>query len=338
MKSYITSFMNHLYYDLNDVFACNSEESVERIHMANEQSSNVKDQSKGTLKFSKTNQKSKIGSESREVGATSTSMESSTSTLINMIRPNISITIPIFKCLYTLGTKRFWITHQNRPHTDYVNPIEIEDPTTSWEFYTALSRKPFYIRNSTKLQSIYNELGLLHMMKEFDVDTLNNYLIQKTYFGACIKSLFHTPIYYNHMELATIFYNLVIASYVACSFVTLVHTGVVCTVWYKLVPCGPDPMIIPDVIRSISLNQFNHEAPVVEGYRNISYLLTKDIQQELFDLFANDSTFSRVANLNDFNPEMLEDEKSRVCLTGFFTGILICMYITSQFATGVVNG
>jgi hypothetical protein len=76
-------------------------------------------------------------------------------------------------------------------------------------------------------------------------------------------------------------------------------------------------MIIPDVIRSISLNQFNHEAPVVEGYRNISYLLTKDIQQELFDLFANDSTFSRVANLNDFNPEMLEDEKSRVCLTGF---------------------
>jgi hypothetical protein len=77
--------MNHLYYELNDVLACNSEELVERIHMANEQSSNVKDQSKGTLKFSKTNQKSKIGSESHEVGATSTSMESSTSTLINMI-------------------------------------------------------------------------------------------------------------------------------------------------------------------------------------------------------------------------------------------------------------
>lgn len=125
------------------------------------------------------------------------------------------------------------------------------------------------------------------------------------------------------MELVTIFYNPLIASYVACSFVTLVHT-----VWYKLVPCGPDPMIIPDVIRSISLIQFNHEAPVVEGY-----LLTKDILQELFYLFANDSTFSRVANLNEFNPEMLEVEKSTV----FFTGILICMYITSQLVTGVVN-
>lgn len=257
---------------------------------------------------------------------------------MNKIRSNITITIPILKCLYTLGTKRFWITHRNRPHTDYVNPVEIEDPTTSWEFYTALSQKPFYVRNSTKLQSIYNSLGLLHIRKGFSMKTFNDNLIEKTHFGAGIKSLFHTPIYYNHMELATIFYNPVIASYVACSFVTLVHTGIVCTVWYKLVPCGPDPMIIPDVIRSISLNQFNHEAPVVEGYRNISYLLTKDIQQDLFELFANDETFTRVANLKEFNPEMLEDEKHRVCLTGFFTGILICMYITSQFATGVVNG
>ena len=134
------------------------------------------------------------------------------------------------------------------------------------------------------------------------------------------------------MELATIFYNPLLASYVACSFVTLVHTRIVCTVWYKLVPCGPDPMIIPDVIRSISLNQFNHEAPVVEGYRNISYILTKDIQQSVFDLFANDETFRRVADLNEYNPE---EEKHQQCLTGFFTGILICMYLTSQFVTGV---
>ena len=50
-------------------------------------------------------------------------------------------------------------------------------------------------------------------------------------------------------------------------------------------------MIIPDVIRSISLNQFNHYAPVVEGYRNISFLLTNDIQPYVLDLFANDDTF-----------------------------------------------
>jgi hypothetical protein len=95
-------------------------------------------------------------------------------------------------------------------------------------------------------------------------------------------------------------------------------------------------MIIPDTIRSISISidQFNHHAAVVEGYKHISFLYTKDIQPLVFDLFANDETFSRVANLNEYNQEILQEDIHQKCLTGFLTAMIICMYFTSKFVGG----
>jgi len=93
-------------------------------------------------------------------------------------------------------------------------------------------------------------------------------------------------------------------------------------------------MIIPDVIRSISIEQFTQESPVVEGYQHISYLLTKDIQDTVFDLFRNDEVFTPIANINEYDQELLQEEKHEKGMAGFLTAIIICMYLTSQFVTG----
>jgi hypothetical protein len=184
MRSYITSFMNQLDFEFNDVFTCNSDESLDRINMANEQSSNgTNDQDQennGTNQLDKWNpirgRDDPCDSSSGEVGATSTSKE--WSTLMKKIRDHISITIPIFKCLYFRGTKQFWITHRNVPHTDYTYPVEIQEPMSKWEFYTMLNKKPFYERNDSMLQSIYNSLGLLALKRRFSMDTSEKYLNQ----------------------------------------------------------------------------------------------------------------------------------------------------------------
>lgn len=342
----MTSFMNQLDFEFNDVFTCNSDESLDRINMANEQSSNgTNDQDQennGTNQLDKWNpirgRDDPCDSSSGEVGATSTSKE--WSTLMKKIRDHISITIPIFKCLYFRGTKQFWITHRNVPHTDYTYPVEIQEPMSKWEFYTMLNKKPFYERNSSMLQSIYNSLGLLALKRRFSMDTWENELIPKTYIGGGIKSHFNVESIYDvKLELTSLFYSKEMAAYVYCSFVALISTGAACSVWYKMVPCGADPMIIPDAVRSLSINQFYNHAAVVEGYQHISFLYTKDIQPLVFDLFANDETFRRVADLNDYDQVKLEgDEIHQKCVAGFLSAMIICMYITSQFATGVVNG
>lgn len=327
MTNYLTDFMKKLYLEFNDVFSCNSDDTLDRFIVP--QGTND-----GGCEPNLDKKSSPIRGRD-EPSATDTSKESST--LMKEISDRcISITFPILKCRYFRGTSQFWITHRNMPHTDYADPIEIQDPISRLEFYTGYNKKPFYERNSSMLQSIYNSLGLLALKRRFSMDTWEKYLIPKTYIGGGIKSLLNVEnIYEENLELTSLFYSTEKAAYVYCSFVALISTGVACSVWYKMVPCGADPMIIPDAVRSLSINQFYNHAAVVEGYQHISFLYTKDIHPFVFDLFANDETFRRVADLNDYDQEKLQgDEKHKKCVAGFLSAMIICMYITCQLAAG----
>ena len=104
------------------------------------------------------------------------------------------------------------------------------------------------------------------------------------------------------MEVTTIFYNPLLRSYVYIIFITLIHTGMMCTVWYKLVVGGNDPAVIPVVIDSISVNQFNHPDLIFDGFHKKTYLLTKDVQEIVLDAFLNDPTFRDVADITNYNP------------------------------------
>lgn len=356
--------MNRVSNDLYAIFSSHSDDSLDRFMLPNEKTNhgasnppsqndlttnpptrNLPDLENGSINGrGSTNQLEKTNPirrpcDSGDVGATSTSKELSTIMhMIHSFRDNLTLKIPIVKCLYFRGSKQFWITHRNKPHTDYTQPIGIQYQTSRFEFYTGINRQPLLVRDSGKLQSLYNSLGLFKINRGYREHTINECLLQKTYLGAGIKNLVHSKIYNISMELTTMFYHPILASYVYCSFVTLIHTGVVCTVWYKLVPCTGDPMIIPDAISSLSIQQFHINVPVVEGYQSLSFLLTKDIQPLVFDLFANDETFRRVADINEYNQDMLEDEKHQQCLTGFFIAIYICMYITSEILKGGGGG
>lgn len=336
--------MKALHYEINDVFSSHCSDSLDRFMLSNDKTNqgtptrndqttnpNEKDQERGR---DDPCDRGDDPCDSGEVCATSTSKEFFP--LIQKMREHISLTIPICKCIYFRGPKKFWISHRNRPHTNYAHPVEIHDPTRRWEFYTALNKKPFYVRNESMLQSIYNSLGLLALKRRFSMDTWEKYLIPKTYIGGGIKSLLNVEnIYEENLELTSLFYSTEKAAYVYCSFVALISTGVACSVWYKMVPCGADPMIIPDAVRSLSINQFYNHAAVVEGYQHISFLYTKDIHPFVFDLFANDETFRRVADLNDYDQEKLQgDEKHQKCVAGFLSAMIICMYITCQLAAG----
>ena len=191
LRSYLTSFLNRVYYEINDVFSSHSDDSLDRFMLPNDKTN----QGGSTRNDQETNQLEKTipirgPCDSGDVGATSTIKESST--LIQKLRDHISLTIPIFKCLYLRHQKQFWITHRYMPHTDYTYPIEILEPTSKLEFYAMLNKNPFYVRNYARFQSIYNELGLFALKRRFSMDTWKTYFIPKTYLGGGIKSVYLT--------------------------------------------------------------------------------------------------------------------------------------------------
>lgn len=153
-------------------------------------------------------------------------------------------------------------------------------------------------------------------------------------FGGGIKSLVHKRIYMPIMEITTIFYNPLLRSYVYIVFITLIHTGLMCTVWYKLVVGGNDPLMIPVVIDSISVDQFNHPDMIFDGYHKKTYLITKDIQDRVLEAFRNDPTFRNVADISNYNPEA---EAAKTMLAGSLTGIMVAMSLTAQIMISTVG-
>nr|CAQ52969.1 hypothetical protein [Lolium perenne] len=332
----ITQFLNRFYLELNDVFSanCDDYDSLERVMVPkpipNNETENDQDSASNDGR-GQTNidNNSTIIEGCEKIEGCANSKVSSTLIKIPRREEHKSFTFPILKMLYVGGGKQY-ITHRNMPHMDYYHPVEIKETASRLEFYTLFNKKPFFARNFGKVKSIFESLGLLAIRKGFDCMTIKHILMEKTHLGAGVKNLFHNEIYYKTLEVTTIFYNPVLASYVYCSFVSVIQTGVACTVWYKLIPCGTDPMIFPDEIRSITIEKFTQESPVVEGYQHITYLLTNDIQDTVLDLFRNDETFTSIVNINEYNQELLQEEKHQKCMAGYCTAILICMYITFQ--------
>ena len=97
---------------------------------------------------------------------------------------------------------------------------------------------------------------------------------------------------------------------------------------------GNDPAVIPIVIDSISVNQFNHPDLIFDGFHKKTYLLTKDVQEIVLDAFRNDPTFRDVADITNYNPE---GEIAKARLAGALMGIMVCMSLTAQIMISTVG-
>jgi hypothetical protein len=267
--------------------------------------------------------------------------------ILNNLRENLVYCISMLntQIQYDRGRHKFLITHRNRPH-DYVMPVDVQEPSSrltlltgiGWPHLPRISRFSFpnaigfHYKHSIslfdKLVDLPNSLGLKSMSRSMFAARLAE-------FGVGFKSPVSNPIYMApQMEITTIFYNPLLRSYVYIVFITLIHTGLMCTVWYKLVVGGNDPLMIPVVIDSLSIDQFNHPDLIFDGYHKKTYLYTQDIQERVLETFRNDPTFRNVADITNYNPE---GEVAQTRLAGSLLGIMVCMSLTAQIMISTVG-
>ena len=111
-------------------------------------------------------------------------------------------------------------------------------------------------------------------------------------------------------------------------FNILVFMGVGVTVWYRFIPGEinqpPEDLLPPRI------HPFKNPIAVVEGYKKVSYLMTKDIVQTVISTFMHQSPFNEILSVELANLNYDTNYRDR------FTSVGIAILIASFLATKVM--
>ena len=154
---------------------------------------------------------------------------------------------------------------------------------------------------------------------------LTNELYHNCRSGAGMKCLIPKVINTVLLQLVTRTYDPKIKRYVFGFFNILVYLGVGVVVWHKFMP--GDLSHAPDGFLNHSIQPFLEPTSVVEGYKRVSYLFTKDIIQTVITSYKHEHPFNDVLSVDQFN---MNDGivKGRVACIG--TGIMMAIFLATK--------
>lgn len=111
--------------------------------------------------------------------------------------------------------------------------------------------------------------------------------------GAGLKSLIPQSRVAIFMQVATRHFDERHRKYLYGFFNILVYSGVGLVVWYYITP-----HLIPDLgfFRGVNLDSFKDPASVVDGYKRVSYIFTKDVVKTVLRTCRNDTFFHNLLN------------------------------------------
>lgn len=114
-------------------------------------------------------------------------------------------------------------------------------------------------------------------------------LYQYAHLGAGLKSLIPQSRVAIFMQVATRHFDERHRKYLYGFFNILVYSGVGLVVWYYITP-----HLIPDLgfFRGVNLDSFKDPASVVDGYKRVSYIFTKDVVKTVLRTCRNDTFFT----------------------------------------------
>jgi len=118
-------------------------------------------------------------------------------------------------------------------------------------------------------------------------------LYQYAHLGAGLKSLIPQSRVAIFMQVATRHFDERHRKYLYGFFNILVYSGVGLVVWYYITP-----HLIPDLgfFRGVNLDSFKDPASVVDGYKRVSYIFTKDVVKTVLRTCRNDTFFHNLLN------------------------------------------
>lgn len=172
-----------------------------------------------------------------------------------------------------------------------------------------------------KFKIIKESLGLVCMYNL----TLSMDWFHRSHMGTGLKTLIDNAYQTVLVQVATLTYNHSMRKYVYGYFIVLVHMGFAVTVWYKYLPgelYQPPEGLIPN-----SYEQFKDPSSVVEGYKRVTYLITKDVIQTVITTFQQQPPFNDILNTEEFDMNSSFNRERFACVG---TAVMIAVFLTTK--------
>jgi hypothetical protein len=200
-------------------------------------------------------------------------------------------------------------------------------PFANWDLsssnnipWSSITNRYYSVKN---LNRIMNSLGLVSLNNL----TLSWNGIHNTHLGSGLKSLFGNAYTRLLVQVTTWAYAHKLKGYFYCTFHILVLLGIGVVVWYKFTP--QDPLTLPLVDTKLqSFDCFKHPSSVVEGYKRITYWMTEDVVQTVYNNYRPYcEPFCRIVDVNQYDMGEIAQSERMACIG---TAIMIASFITAN--------
>lgn len=128
------------------------------------------------------------------------------------------------------------------------------------------------------------------------------------------------------MRVSTRIYDPKLKKYLFYFFNILVYMGVGVVVWYQVIPSAGVPPA-PTGFDTEFIPVFQDPTSIVEGYKRVTYLLTKDITSTVISTYKNDFLFRNILSIEEYN---LPDVGSKHRLACIGTALMMAVFITTK--------
>lgn len=204
---------------------------------------------------------------------------------------------------------------------DYRPMIEWFTPVSTCWYYN------FHISSGyNRLKTISKSLGLRCIL-----DITRFFVIEQAYVNSGLRYLLHGNIQTVLMRFVTRRFDLKLNTNLFYFFNILVYMGVGVVVWYQIIPSAVYPAL-PSGFDAELLPIFQNPTSIVEGYKRVSYLITKDITPTVISTFKNDILLRDILMI-DVEQDTFSGvgpTHRKVCIG---TAIMMAVFITTKTIT-----
>lgn len=154
--------------------------------------------------------------------------------------------------------------------------------------------------------------------------------LAKAFADRGLRSCFVSDLVTALVRVSTRIYDPISGQYLYYFFHILVFTGVGAVVWYQVIPAAVElPSPCPPGFDTHILPEFRDPTSIVEGYRRVSYLFTKDIAPIVIQTYKNDFLFKDFLHL-DIEGDVFPSVEAKHRLLSVGTALMMAVFITTK--------
>jgi hypothetical protein len=200
---------------------------------------------------------------------------------------------------------------------------------------TAWTNPPHYNNWIIALQNSYGINHLKGIRRSLGLRFIRGHAISVSYLAKAfadrgLRTCIVRDIVSALVRVSTRTYDPISNKYLLYYFHILVYMGIGVVVWYQIIPSAGELVApCPTGFDTDILPAFQDPSSIVEGYRKVSYLITRDITPTVIHAYKNEFIFRDLLNI-DLQEDVFQSLEGRHSLVCLGTALMMAVFITTK--------